>query len=325
MSEFKQTGFLMLDLRTARRKLAASLRSCSSCMKLWNGKMPVAIGGHLRGMAKGHVFYAESVGVIDRKQEQKLGNWIDSWRKYEVQSCKGTGSVLAFLDELGEINFGETCFAEVETLCPVCGGLNCEVQRMLDKIFHPDKTHEQCCEERAQPYLELSPDHGWAVHEEKEVKEMRRIAVRYKSKVVAFALVDNRNYLRVKAFRWNLHNCGYAEARMRVDGRSKKVLLHRFVFNAKKNELVDHKNRNKRDCRSKNLRLSNKSLNMLNGDKFRKNATSKHRGVSFNTEKRKWLAQSKINRKYVFLGYHKTEIQAKRAYSSFIRSVFRVA
>jgi hypothetical protein len=86
MPEFVQNGFLMMDIRAARRKLATGLRTCFLFLKASNnqvGSIPSGIVNYTRGMAKGHICLAKALGITDEKQDRKLDDWIDSWRKYE--------------------------------------------------------------------------------------------------------------------------------------------------------------------------------------------------------------------------------------------------
>lgn len=145
-------------------------------------------------------------------------------------------------------------------------------------------------------------------------KTVKRIAVKTKhGVVVAFALVDDKDFARVKPFRWRRHSAGYAEARMPVNGRSQKVLLHRFVFNARKGTLVDHRNRRPMDCRRRNLRYCSRVQNMRNSDKKR-NGTSRFRGVSWHAEDKRWVSQIVVKGQHIFLGTFHDEREAARAY-----------
>jgi hypothetical protein len=64
---------------------------------------------------------------------------------------------------------------------------------------------------------------------------------------------------------------------------------------------VDHKNHNKFDNRKSNLRIVNRSQNMMNKSK-RSDNTSGVTGIRFNKDINKWTATINENKKYHYLG-----------------------
>lgn len=81
------------------------------------------------------------------------------------------------------------------------------------------------------------------------------------------ALVDEEDFQIVSKYRWrfqpdrNRPDVGYAFATIE---RGKSVYLHRLVMKATKEQLVDHKNRDRLDCRKQNLRCCSFSENASN-------------------------------------------------------------
>lgn len=80
-----------------------------------------------------------------------------------------------------------------------------------------------------------------------------------------FALVDSDDYERVSKFKWYLGTHGYATTTVHVSGNHKKknivqrsMSLHRTVLGLHKGDgmVVDHRNRNRLDCRRSNLRVT---------------------------------------------------------------------
>lgn len=66
---------------------------------------------------------------------------------------------------------------------------------------------------------------------------------------------------------------------------------------------VDHDNGDKLDNRRPNLALKNRSRQMRNGkDALRSTNTSGHRGVSFDTARKKWVASATLDYKTINLG-----------------------
>ena len=100
--------------------------------------------------------------------------------------------------------------------------------------------------------------------------------------------------------------------------------VHRLFFYWKYGylpDLVDHKDRNKLNNNIENLRELTKSENNKNADKRKNGATSKHKGVSWNKNERKWEARLKLNGKYLFLGYFNNEDDAGQAYNDKVRQL----
>lgn len=77
--------------------------------------------------------------------------------------------------------------------------------------------------------------------------------------------------------------------------------LHRFVLNAQPNQLVDHINGNKLDCRNENLRFCTQSQNAMNSITPNNN-TSGYKGVSWQPTRKQWRAYITIHRKQIHLG-----------------------
>jgi len=70
-----------------------------------------------------------------------------------------------------------------------------------------------------------------------------------------------------------------------------------------------------------NLREATKSQNGANR-KLQSNNTSGFKGVTWFKPAKRWMAQSKLNRKKVHLGYHDTAEQAHEAYCKFAQEAF---
>ena len=77
-------------------------------------------------------------------------------------------------------------------------------------------------------------------------------------------------------------------------------------MNATKEEIVDHINRNKVDCRKNNLRKCTEQQNSFNkGIKITN--TSGVIGVSWRKDRQKWRAYITFNYEQVFLGYYRNK------------------
>ena len=70
-----------------------------------------------------------------------------------------------------------------------------------------------------------------------------------------------------------------------------------------------------------NLRWATHSENGMNYTKT-KNTSSIYKGVSFNKRLHKWSAQIKLNKRKLFLGYFKDEVDAAKAYDEKAKELF---
>lgn len=79
--------------------------------------------------------------------------------------------------------------------------------------------------------------------------------------------------------------------------------------------VVDHKDRDKMNDRIENLRAATHTQNMQNRTSS-KRSTSKHLGVCFGTDCKKWISIISIKGKQIHLGYFDTENKAAIAYNN---------
>ena len=109
-----------------------------------------------------------------------------------------------------------------------------------------------------------------------------------------------------------LHWCkaanGYSATH--IDGA--QIAAHRYIANADKGDIVDHKNRNKKDNTVANLRICNKSENAYNSKK-RNDNTSGYTGVWYRKDTGKWVAEIKNKYKKINLGCFKEKEDAIKA------------
>lgn len=119
-------------------------------------------------------------------------------------------------------------------------------------------------------------------------------------------LVDDCNWYRLNRVTWS-YNKGYA-----ING--KYGSMHRFLMEAKDNDIVDHKNHIGYDNRICNLTSSTSTLNNHNRVKS-KNSSSKYYGVGFSKKSKKWRSRISYNHKEYYLGEHDEEIEAAKAYN----------
>ena len=91
--------------------------------------------------------------------------------------------------------------------------------------------------------------------------------------------------------------------------------MHRLIlgFETGDGQIGDHKNHDTLDNRRKNLRVCSRTQNAMN-QTLSKNSTSGFKGVFWDKEKRKWVAQLRTNGKRKYLGGFVTPELAALAY-----------
>jgi hypothetical protein len=127
-------------------------------------------------------------------------------------------------------------------------------------------------------------------------------------------IVDANHFEYLAQFKWSAQGNGYAFRRINVDGKYQKIYLHRFIMKAVKGEYVDHINGDKIDNRICNLRICTNAENSRNSKK-KTGGSSKYKGVTFEKRTGRWVAQIMLNRKNIFLGSFKTEVEAAIQYN----------
>jgi hypothetical protein len=139
-----------------------------------------------------------------------------------------------------------------------------------------------------------------------------------------FAIVDADDYDRLSKYKWCLSrtpHTNYALTRLRIKARPvkgkrpkrKTLMMHRFITNAPRHLVVDHINHNGLDNRKTNLRLCTRAQNCRNRRPFRLNG-SRYKGVSWDKQRKLFLAAIRCNGKYYNLGRFKSETKAAKAY-----------
>ena len=140
------------------------------------------------------------------------------------------------------------------------------------------------------------------------------------------ALVDDEDFERVNQYKWHTYfdktNC-YAERKETVNGIRVKVKMHRFIMNAKENEVIDHRDNNGLNNQKENLRPCTTAENNRNLSAY---GISAYKGVTITERNCKakdgsvkqykyFRARITINGKSVSLGLFKSEIEAAKAYN----------
>jgi hypothetical protein len=123
------------------------------------------------------------------------------------------------------------------------------------------------------------------------------------------ALVDAEWFEELNQFKWH-QSRGYAVRY--VPYSTTKILMHRVVNKTPDRMETDHKNQNRLDNRTTNLRSCTKSQNAMNRGK-RADNTSGYKGVTWHKRNRSWYASVYADGRRVHLGSFKDKLEAAKA------------
>lgn len=130
-------------------------------------------------------------------------------------------------------------------------------------------------------------------------------------------LVDDDVFDELNTYTWRLDGAGYAIRSTRIDGKVVNLYMHKLILNPPPGMWSDHKDLNKLNNQRTNLRSCTPRQNNRNKGKHkRKTATSKFKGVSYDSENKKWIVSimgSDGVRRH--LGRFRSEIEAARVYN----------
>jgi hypothetical protein len=130
-------------------------------------------------------------------------------------------------------------------------------------------------------------------------------------------LVDEQDVGLISSHHWRLsHKKKYRESGATYRYLlSKQGALHRLIMAPIAGQVVDHINGDIYDNRRSNLRLCTNAENIRNAQKrCIKKATSKFKGVGFDSNRNRWRATITVDWKTKHLGYFDSEEDAAKAY-----------
>ena len=138
-----------------------------------------------------------------------------------------------------------------------------------------------------------------------------------------YAIVDPDDYKRLNKYKWHAvksKNTFYAVRRIHLGkNKWKHIKMHREILDPPDHLYVDHINHNGLDNRKANLRTATHRQNSYNRIHFRKNPSSKYKGVSWKKRTKKWIVQICYNGERKTIGYFNDEIKAAKAYDDAVR------
>lgn len=137
-----------------------------------------------------------------------------------------------------------------------------------------------------------------------------------------FAMVDDCDYKKLSEYKWYYTNWGYAVRNISINRKQKLVYMHRVILSAPDGLEVDHRDGNKLNNQSSNLRVCTQSENQHNRTKYANNKTG-FKGVYWHKKSNKFQTQIKSNNKiiYIYIGLFDSARNAARAYNTFARKI----
>jgi hypothetical protein len=134
-----------------------------------------------------------------------------------------------------------------------------------------------------------------------------------------YAKVDPADYKRLRGYEWLAkkgRSSFYARRRAAGSKAGKEALiyLHQEVIEVPEGMVVDHINHDGMDNRRANLRAATYSQNLCHRKKRSGAKQSKYKGIYWRKKNRKWQAVITFDRKKIYLGYFRNEIDAAKAY-----------
>ena len=146
-----------------------------------------------------------------------------------------------------------------------------------------------------------------------------------------YALVDDENFEVMNRYTWfySKHGrTGYAY-RIKIVSKNKSskkprkrinIKMHQDILCTKSGiDHIDHNGLN--NCKN-NLRICTQQQNCFNAQKTNKPTSSKFKGVTFDKQTNKWIAQITHNGNYIKLGRHVNEIIAAETYDKAAKKLF---
>lgn len=147
-------------------------------------------------------------------------------------------------------------------------------------------------------------------------------------------IVDDDDYEELAKYKW-FYNNGYAARYLGynpVTGLRKQATMHRIIMHTPQGMDTDHINRNRLDNRKINLRICDRSTNVLNRSDWRlkaintklANGTLGNRdfaGITYHTKHKLWQLRLSIDRKQKHIGLYRTRDDALYAKKQFIKQL----
>lgn len=133
-----------------------------------------------------------------------------------------------------------------------------------------------------------------------------------------YALVDPEDFERLNRYKWHCSQSNYAKRATRSQsGKGRKqveIFMHKVVCPPPEGMIADHINRNRLDNRKANLRPATWTQNAWNRSSVRKTRKTRHKGIRYYKDTKKWQVRLMINGRRVSFGCYDDEEEAAKAY-----------
>jgi len=132
------------------------------------------------------------------------------------------------------------------------------------------------------------------------------------------ALVDDEDFEWLNQWKWyairdNLTFYAVRKSPM-VNRKTRQLIrMHRIILNSQDEEIVDHKDHNGLNNLRNNIRNCTQSQNQQN--RIGRFCTSRFKGVSWRKDRKRWLVTIVVQKRKMYIGMFKSELDAAEAYN----------
>ena len=137
------------------------------------------------------------------------------------------------------------------------------------------------------------------------------------------AIVDDEDFERLNQFKWYAHKSRHCFYAGRNSIKRKTIKMHREILSIQNSMKIDHRNGNGLDNRKENLRICTNQQNCFNRKHSHKDNNLGIKGVHWNKECNKFLAQIMLSGKKIYLGVFNVLGDADSAYRFAEEKYFR--
>lgn len=134
------------------------------------------------------------------------------------------------------------------------------------------------------------------------LKDYAEIIINSKKHGILKIKIDIEDIEKIKYYKWQIRKSGklfYIQSHQLINQNERKTIqLHRLIMNCPKDKIIDHINHDTLDNRKINLRICTYQQNNQNKQLCCKNSSG-YRGVSYDTNNKRWTGQISINKKNI--------------------------